>query len=87
MPLQHPHPDSGKPPAITADMTVLEIIAAWPETEGAFKRHDAAAGECICCNALFDRLKDISERYHIDLEALMSELEAVRASHAKGENP
>jgi len=48
-------------------MTVLDIVSRYRETEAVFKRYDAVAGECICCNALFDTLKDVADKYRLDL--------------------
>ena len=59
---------------ITPEMTVLDIIAKYRETETVFKRYDAAAGECICCNALFDTLRKVSDKYRIDLQEILREL-------------
>ncbi|PIP39601.1 MAG: hypothetical protein COX19_07465 [Desulfobacterales bacterium CG23_combo_of_CG06-09_8_20_14_all_51_8] len=59
---------------ITPDMTVLDIIGKYRETEAVFKRYDAAAGECICCNALFETVKEISEKYEIDLQEILRDL-------------
>lgn len=61
---------------ITPDMTVLEIIDRYRTTESVFKKYDEQAGVCICCQALFETLKDVSEKYGIDLNQLMTELEA-----------
>lgn len=55
-------------------MTVLDIISRHRQTESVFKRYDAGAGECLCCNALFDPLETISERYGISLTDLMADL-------------
>jgi hypothetical protein len=72
------------PVRITPDMTVLDVLSCYGETETVFRRYDALAGECICCRALFDTLKDMSCKYNLDLEELMSNLrEAVRLSRKK----
>ncbi len=68
---------------ITAEMTVLDIVGNHRETEAVFKRYDAVAGECICCNALFESLKQVSERYAIDMKALVKDLNAAIAESAK----
>jgi hypothetical protein len=52
-------------------MTVLDIVSRYRETEAVFKRYDAAAGECICCNALFDTLKDVADKYQLDLTGML----------------
>lgn len=59
---------------ITPEMTVLDIVGKYRETEAVFKRYDAVAGECICCNALFETVKDISERYGIELQEILRDL-------------
>ena len=67
---------------ITAEMTVLDIVGKYRETEAVFRRYDAVAGECICCNALFETLKQVSERYAIDMSALVKDLNAAIAESA-----
>ena len=59
-------------------MTVLDVVSRCRETEAVFKRYDEQAGECICCQALFETVQDVAEKYHLDLERLMADLEAVR---------
>lgn len=61
---------------ITPDMKLLDIVATWEKTQQVFKHYDSVAGECICCNALFDTLGDTAARYSLDLENLSRELEA-----------
>ena len=64
---------------ITPQMTVLDVVSQYRKTEAVFKRYDAAAGECICCNALFDSLGDVADKYCLDLARLITDLEqAVR---------
>jgi len=60
--------------SILPDMTVLDIISAHRETESIFRSYDAAAGECICCNALFETLKEMTNRYGLDLEEVLADL-------------
>ena len=68
-------------PLINKDLTVLDIVSRFRETEAVFKAYDAAAGECICCQALFDRLEDVSTRYHLNMDQLLSDLEAAITPH------
>lgn len=60
---------------ITSGMTVLDIVAKWESTQAIFKSYDALAGECICCNALFESLEKMAEKYSLDLNTLLNELE------------
>ena len=57
-------------------MTVLDVISKHRQTEAVFKRYDQQAGECICCQALFESLKKVAVKYGLDLERLLSDLEA-----------
>ncbi|GAB6095580.1 hypothetical protein JCM14469_18320 [Desulfatiferula olefinivorans] len=62
-------------PAITPTLSVLDVVAQWPETQDVFRRYDSLAGECICCNALFDTLTEMAHRYRLDLDRLLKDLE------------
>ncbi len=62
---------------IHQDMTVLDIISKYRQTEVVFKGYDKSAGECVCCNALFEPLKNIAVKYDLNLEQLMADLEKV----------
>jgi hypothetical protein len=61
---------------ITPDMSVLDVLSLCRETEDVFRSYDDAAGECICCNALFETLRDVAEKYNLDLEQLLADLQA-----------
>jgi len=58
-------------------MTVLDVVSRCRKTEAVFKRYDAQAGECICCQALFETVQDVAEKYHLDLTELLADLESV----------
>ncbi len=59
---------------ITPDMTILDIVSRFRQTEAVFKQFDQKAGECLCCNALFDPLKDVADKYDLNLKELTAEL-------------
>jgi len=61
---------------ISPEMTVLDILNRYRHTEAVFRRYDEKAGECICCNALFEPLKNLPARYDLNLDNLLEELEA-----------
>jgi hypothetical protein len=65
------------PPCIEPRMTVLDVVSRCRATEAVFKRWDSRAGECICCQALFDTLRQVADRYGLDLDRLMAELNEV----------
>ncbi len=60
---------------ITADMTILDVVHAHPSTEPVFRSRDPAAGVCLLCTALFDSIATVAARYHLDLAALLADLE------------
>jgi len=62
-------------PVIRPDMTLLDIISKYRETETVFKSYDKLAGECICCNCLFDTLEQMVEKYRFDMAKIQKELE------------
>ena len=58
-------------------MTVLNLIDRYRETEVVFRKYyDEQVGICICCQALFDTLKGVSEKYGIDLKRLIADLKS-----------
>ncbi len=61
---------------IRRDMTVLEVVSRYRQTEKVFKKYDAHAGECICCQALFETLESVAEKYDLDLDKLLLELKS-----------
>lgn len=63
------------PSKITPDMTVLDVVSRWRQTEAVFRSYDKTAGECICCNALFETLSDAAARYRLDLASLIRDLQ------------
>jgi len=65
-------------------MTVLDVVSRYRQTEAVFKAYDRLAGECICCRALFESLKDVSGKYDLDLEGLLADLKAVVKTQGSG---
>ena len=66
---------------ISPTMTVLDIISKYRETEAVFRQYDERAGECICCQALFESIKNVAKKYSLNMEKFMNELnEAVISS-------
>ena len=62
---------------INPDMTILDIISRYRQTETVFKQYDEKAGICLCCHALFSPLKDLAVKYCLDLEEMMDELKEI----------
>jgi hypothetical protein len=62
---------------IIPEMTVLDVVSRYRGSENIFKKYDEQAGICICCKALFETLREVAEKYGIDLIHLLTELEAI----------
>jgi len=55
-------------------MSLLDVVSQYQDTEDVFRSYDKTAGECICCNALLDTLRDVAGQYNLDLEQLLADL-------------
>jgi hypothetical protein len=66
---------TGKGNRIDPDMTVLDIVSVHKNTIEVFKEFDGRAGACICCTSLFVSLRAVADKYRLDLDLLLSELE------------
>ena len=66
---------------INPETTVLDIISRYKRTEAVFKLYDKQAGECICCQALFEPLSKIAVKYDLNLEKLLADLEGVAGGY------
>jgi len=69
---------------VSPDLTLLEVLSRWRQTEAVFRRFDAQAGVCLLCQALFDTLAEAARKYHLDLERLLAELQAVVSAKKEG---
>lgn len=62
---------------IDPDLTILDIVSKYRETETIFKKYDEKAGVCLCCEDLFNSLKDIADKYCMNLEEIIADLQKV----------
>ena len=60
---------------IFPEMTVLDIVGKYKRAENVFRKYDEQAGVCICCVALFEPIKDVIEKYGLNQEKLLADLE------------
>ena len=60
---------------IHPQMTVLDVVSKYRQTEQVFNEYNDLAGECICCKALFETLQDVASRYDLNLQSLLADLE------------
>jgi len=65
---------------ILPEMTVLDMVSRYKGSEAIFRKYDEQADICICCQALFETLRDVADKYNIDLETLLTDLEAFAES-------
>jgi hypothetical protein len=62
---------------IQPEMTVLDVVSRYRCSEIIFKKYDEQAGVCICCRALFKTLREVAEKYGLNLPELLTELEVI----------
>jgi len=60
----------------TPDMSILDLISKFRDAEKIIRSYDGRAGECICCNSLFDSLEDVARKYGLDLDELMLKIKS-----------
>lgn len=61
---------------IIPEMTVLDVVSRYRGSENIFKKYDEQAGVCICCQPLFKTLREVAEKYGINLGELLRDLES-----------
>lgn len=59
----------------TSDMTVAEILEAWPETVSVFQDFKTACVGCVM--APFDTMSDVARIYELELSEIMEALHRV----------
>lgn len=65
---------SGKQEGITPDMTILEVLSQYRQTEAVFRRYEQETGICLLCHELFEPLKEVAACHRLDLARLLREL-------------
>ncbi len=68
---------SRKKVLITPEMTLLEVVELYPQTEVVFRKYDRQAGVCLYCQALFEPLLVMAEKYTLNLQVLLEDLNAI----------
>ena len=62
---------------VTPEMTLLEVMYRWPISEAIIIAYEAQAGVCLRCHALFDTLEEAAQKYNLDLNKLLGDLNAL----------
>jgi len=65
---------------ISPEMTVLDVLNRYRQTEPVFKKYDQQVGACICCESLFEPLKNLEAKHGLIVEELLMDLETVANS-------
>lgn len=65
---------------IRPEMTILDVVSRYRQAEAIFAKYDEKAGVCLCCEALFDSLQETAERYGLNLEKLLTDLNTAAKS-------
>lgn len=68
-------PHSGQ--TLHGQMTLLDVVSRFRRTEAVFRQYDERAGVCLCCEALFETLRHTADKYDLDLQQLLADLEVV----------
>ena len=59
---------------IAKDREVLDVVEKYPDTQFVFEQRGEQAGECICCNALFQTIGEVAAKYSLDLEGFLEDI-------------
>ena len=59
---------------ITKEMTILEIVEKYPETEDVFRSYDDITGKCVLCSYLFDTIDKVSAAHNLKLDVLLDKI-------------
>lgn len=60
---------------ITPEMTIVEVLSQYRQTEEVFRRYEREAQGCLLCHALFDSLAEAATKYGLDLDRLLEDLQ------------
>jgi hypothetical protein len=61
--------------SITPEMTLIEVLQQYRQTEAVFRRYEGEANGCLLCHALFDTLAEAAAKYGLDLDRLLKDLQ------------
>lgn len=59
---------------VTRDQEVLVVVEKYRATQVVFEQYDEQAGECICCNALFQTIEEVAAKYSLNLEGFLEDI-------------
>jgi hypothetical protein len=53
---------------------LLSVVEKYPATQAVFEAYETQAGECICCNALFQTIEEVAAKYSLSLETFLEDI-------------
>jgi hypothetical protein len=53
---------------------LLSVVEKYPATQAVFEAYETQAGECICCNALFQTIEEVAAKYSLNLETFLEDI-------------
>lgn len=59
---------------VTRDQEVLVVVEKYRATQVVFEQYGEQAGECICCNALFQTIEEVAAKYSLNLEGFLEDI-------------
>jgi hypothetical protein len=71
---------------VTPGMTLVEVMSQWRSSEAIFQAYEPQAGTCLRCHALFETLEEAAQKYHLDLDQLLADLNALARSLDAGQD-
>jgi hypothetical protein len=53
---------------------LLSVVEKYPATQAVFEAYEPQAGECVCCNALFETIEEVAAKYSLSLETFLEDI-------------
>ncbi len=66
---------------IKPELTILEVVYQYRQTETVFRKYEEEAGACLLCQALFDSLAEAAAKYGLNLRRLLADLESAAGNN------
>lgn len=59
---------------IQSDMTILDIVDHYPQTDPVFREYDDVVGKCLLCHNLFDTIEFVTKKYELSEADMLQKL-------------
>lgn len=65
------------------EMSLLDIMAKWENTQDIIKSYDSQAKTCLCCNHLFETLEQVCNQFQISKSEITKKLnKCIKSSYS-----